>query len=85
MRNLASFLKPEACGQTVLPDRSVLIDQKLVENDKMQKFKCDILGDFQTLWKDLRTVIVVGNDTFLKEVLCVTKLMQNSVLHLLAL
>ena len=29
---LASFWKPEACGQTVLPDRSVLIGQKLVEN-----------------------------------------------------
>ena len=26
------FWKPEACGQTVLPDRSVLIGQKLVEN-----------------------------------------------------
>ena len=42
---MASFWKPEACSQTVLPDRSVLIGQKLVE-----KFKCDILGDFQTLW-----------------------------------
>ena len=29
---MASFWKPEACGQTVLPDRSVLIGQKLVEN-----------------------------------------------------
>ena len=47
---LASFWKPEACGQTVLPDRSVLIGQKLVENAKIEKFKCDILGDFQTLW-----------------------------------
>ena len=26
----ASFWKPEACGQTVLPDRSILIGQKLV-------------------------------------------------------
>jgi len=33
----------------VLPDRSVLIGQKLVENAKMPKFKCDILGDFQTM------------------------------------
>ena len=47
---LASFWKPEACGQTVLPDRSVLIGQKMVENAKIQKFKCDILGDFQTMW-----------------------------------
>ena len=28
------FEKPEACCQTVLPDRSVLIGQKLVENAK---------------------------------------------------
>ena len=41
--------KPEACGQTVLPDMSVLIGQKLVEKAKIDKFKCDILGDFQTL------------------------------------
>ena len=47
---LASFWKPEACGQTVLPDRSVLIGQKLVENAKIQKFKCDILSNFQTMW-----------------------------------
>ena len=45
--NLASFLKPEACGQTVLPDRSVLTGQKLVEKAKIQKFKCDILSNFQ--------------------------------------
>ena len=43
---LASFSKPEACGQIVLPDRSVLIGQKLVENAKIQKFKCDILSNF---------------------------------------
>ena len=29
--NLANFCKPEACGQTVLPDRAVLKGQKLVE------------------------------------------------------
>ena len=44
-----AFWKPEACGQTVLPDRSVLIRQKLVESAKIQKYKLDILGDFQTL------------------------------------
>ena len=43
------FLKPEACGQTELPDRLALIGQKLVENAKIEKFKCDVLGDFQTL------------------------------------
>ena len=30
------FDKSEACGQTVLPDRSVLIGQQLVENAKIQ-------------------------------------------------
>ena len=38
-------------GQTVLPDRLVLLGQKLVENAKIQKFKCDILSDFQTLYR----------------------------------
>ena len=37
------FWKPEACGQTVLPDRSVLKGQKLAENAKRQIFICDIL------------------------------------------
>ena len=46
---MANFWKPDACGQTVLPDRSVLIGQTLVENAKSQNFKCDILGDFQTM------------------------------------
>ena len=40
--------KPEACGQPVLPDRSVLIGQKLVENAKVKRFKWDILSNFQT-------------------------------------
>ena len=45
--NLAIFWKPKACGQTELPDRS---GWKLVENAKIETFKCDILGDFQTLY-----------------------------------
>ena len=36
---LASFWKTEACGQTVLPDRSVLKGQKLVKNAKIKKLK----------------------------------------------
>ena len=36
---LTSFWKPEACGQTVLPDRSILIGQKLIENAKKKKKK----------------------------------------------
>ena len=39
---LTSFRKPEACGHTELPDRSVLIGQKLVKNAKIKNFKCDI-------------------------------------------
>ena len=49
MVNLASFWKPEACGQIVLPDRSLLIGQKFVGNAKIENFKCDIFGDFQPL------------------------------------
>ena len=40
----------ESCGQTVLRDRSILIGQKLVESVQIEKFKCNILGDLQTLW-----------------------------------
>ena len=50
MSNLASFWRPEAGDETVLPDMSFLIGQKFVENAKIGKLKCDILGDFQTLW-----------------------------------
>ena len=39
----------EACCQTMLPDRSILVGQKLVDNAKIKRFKCDILSDFQTL------------------------------------
>ena len=55
---MASFWKPEACGQTVLPDRSVLVRQKLVENAKIQNsnatfwviFKqCEDVSQFQSL------------------------------------
>ena len=36
MVNLARFLNTEAFGQIVLPDRSDLIGQKLVENAKIK-------------------------------------------------
>ena len=39
MVNMASFWKPEVCGQTVLPDITVLIGQKLEDNAKMPKFQ----------------------------------------------
>ena len=50
MVQFGEFLKPKACGQTELPDRSVLIGQKLVKNAKIENLKCDILGDLQTLF-----------------------------------
>ena len=34
---LASFWKPETCSQTVLPDGSILIGQKLVGKAKIEK------------------------------------------------
>ena len=35
----------------MLPDWSLLIGQKLVENAKIKNFKCDILSYFQTMCK----------------------------------
>ena len=37
----------KSSSKTVLPDRSILI-QKMGESTKIQNFKCDNLGDFQT-------------------------------------
>ena len=34
--------------QRVLPNRSILVGQKSVNNAKIEKIKCDILSDFQT-------------------------------------
>ena len=48
---LASFWKPEACGQKLLPDKSLSKEQKLVGNGKIDIFKCDILSNFQTMWQ----------------------------------
>ena len=39
MSTLETFWKPEACGQTVVPDRSLLLGQKLVENAKILKMR----------------------------------------------
>ena len=46
MGKLAGFWKSEACGQTVLPDRSVLIGQKMVENAKIKQIKFNIISNF---------------------------------------
>ena len=34
--------------QRVFPNRSILVGQKLVNNAKIEKIKCDIFSDFQT-------------------------------------
>ena len=47
MVNFGEFLKPEAWGQTVLPD----IFKRTKIGGKCQKFKCDILSPFQTMCK----------------------------------
>ena len=52
----ASFWKPVACGQTVLPDMSHLIVQKIGgknENTTNKNLKSDILSNFQTRFVDL--------------------------------
>ena len=46
IKNAKMVWKPAIGGQTVLPDRSLLIEQKLVENAKIQNLKCDIFGEF---------------------------------------
>ena len=42
--NLANFLKSETCGHTVLPDGSVLMGQKLMENAKIKVY--NMTGQF---------------------------------------
>ena len=40
----------------MLPDRSTLKRQRLVESAKIEKDKCDILSNFQTLWSNCSNV-----------------------------
>ena len=42
----------------MLPDRSLLIGQKLLKNAKIQRIKCDILSNFQTMYKGFGIVYV---------------------------
>ena len=39
----------------MLPDKSLLIGQKMLENAKIEKLKCDIFSDFQTLCSSIET------------------------------
>ena len=43
-----SLWKPEACGQTVLPDRSLLIGQKLAKNAKTEALSLTVFQDRST-------------------------------------
>ena len=45
-QKVSFFHMKNLTGQTVLPDRLILIGQNLVENAKIEKFKCDILSNF---------------------------------------
>ena len=47
MVHFGEFLKNWTCGQTVLPDRSVLIVQKLVENAKIKQSNATYLVIFK--------------------------------------
>ena len=49
----------------MLPDRSILIRQKLVENAKIQKFKCNILSHFQTIFSSEQVLEMVTRLAFL--------------------
>ena len=57
----SEFLKTWCYGQTVLPDMSTLIGQKLLENVIMKKFKWDYLGEFQQLWERYNIWIISKN------------------------
>ena len=47
-------------GQAMLPDRSFLVGQKLVENANIEFFKWDILSHFQTLWRSWLLDMTMG-------------------------
>ena len=49
-KSYSAFWKNEATLQTVLPDRPVLIWQKLVKIAKIEKYGM-FLSSFQTMWK----------------------------------
>ena len=49
MVNFGEFLKTWSLSSKSVARYVIFKGQKLVENAKIQKFKCDILGDFQTL------------------------------------
>ena len=71
MSILASFWKPEGYGQIVLPDRSILIEQKLVENARLRNSN----GTFWVEKRSLKVPKIVNFDEFFKT----WRLQSNSV------
>ena len=53
----AIFWKLAPWGQTVLPDMSLLIRQKLLENVKIKNSNATIFDNFQTLWNSLQNYL----------------------------
>ena len=45
----SGFFKSDTYDQTVLPDRSISIGLKLMENAKIENLNWDISGNFQTM------------------------------------
>ena len=70
MVTFGKLWKVEACGQTILQDRSLLIDQKLIENTKIQKFKFDILSN----WVNC---LMSCSRTFKNHLISVSKIARN--------
>ena len=61
---MASFWKTKACGQTVLPDKSVLIGQKLAESAKLQ------MRHFESFSNNVRLALYVRLPCKMKIVTC---------------
>ena len=53
--NFGEFMNNQNLRSTVLPDRSLLIRQKLVENAKIVKFKCNIFESFSNMCNEMRS------------------------------
>ena len=65
MSLLTSFWQSEACGQTVLPDRSVLIGHKLVENVKIKNSN----ATFWVIFKQFFCLVLAQNFVVFKIIL----------------
>ena len=60
MVHFGDFWKPEAWGKTVLPGKSLFIEQKSVKNAKIQKFECDSLSNSNNMDKFLNKKLAIA-------------------------